>query len=427
MDVDHDGTLVGPGGGGGIIHDAGAIVIGAVGQLPVGDALSLQGEHDAVGGIIVGGDIGVAPDIGVLGAVSSCRGGRGDPDAQILKGLELTSAELAVHRLLPQPAGVILALTVGQAGGGALSLAGVAQLQLQARAALVTHAGGVGLVLAGIFLAVVDDAVHIAVPGAGGIDAEHVALTGAFLLIPSVDQLVVGGGCRAVVNRQGHSLALDRDTSDLDPTVVGGQGAPVLQDVAVGGDAADIDTRLIGDLHLHHTGAVHGLVGIGLNALDVRHSQVGAGGERSGAGSAVPGQTQSEKLSQIGQGHIAHLTGQIGGGVHSHAASFLGPVPESQAGLSLYKGDLPFLLLIGQPQLGADAHGDLGPVLPVDIGGRFQLQCRPVQRDRYRRVDSLDGQAQGEQHGQRQHQRQEPFRYGSHKSMTSSFQDLLIG
>ena len=88
---------------------------------------------------------------------------------------------------------------------------------------------------------------------------------------------------------------------------------------------------------------------------------------------------------------------------------------------------IPFLLLIGQPQLGADAHGDLGPVLPVDIGGRFQLQCRPVQRDRYRRVDSLDGQAQGEQHGQRQHQRQEPFRYGSHKSMTSSFQDLLIG
>ena len=32
-----------------------------------------RGEHDAVGGIIVGGDIGVALDIGVLGAVGSCR------------------------------------------------------------------------------------------------------------------------------------------------------------------------------------------------------------------------------------------------------------------------------------------------------------------------------------------------------------------
>ena len=40
--------------------------------------------------------------------------------------------------------------------------------------------------------------------------------------------------------------------------------------------------------------------------------------------------------------------------IHSHAAGLLLPIPEGQAGLPLYKGDLPLLLLVGQPQLGAD-------------------------------------------------------------------------
>ena len=59
------------------------------------------------------------------------------------------------------------------------------------------------------------------------------------------------------------------------------------------------------------------------------------------------------------------------------------------------------VLLVGQPQLGADAGGDLGPVLPVDIGGDLQLQRRPIQGHRHLGAGGLGRQTQGQRHGHR--------------------------
>ena len=121
-------------------------------------------------------------------------------------------------------------------------------------------------------------------------------------------------------------------------------------------------------------------------------------------GPAVPNQLEAESPGQVDQGHIAYAAGQIGGGVHGHAAGLLLPIPEGQAGLPLYKGDLTLLLLVGQPQLGADGHRHLGPAVPVHIGRSGQLQGPSVQSDGHRAL-CLDRQAQRQHHGQRQRQR----------------------
>ena len=138
-------------------------------------------------------------------------------------------------------------------------------------------------------------------------------------------------------------------------------------------------------------------------------------------GDAVPGHLEAEELGQIGQGHIAHLAGQVGGGVHGHAARLLGPVLEGQAGLSFGEGDAPVTSLDRQPQLGADAGGDLGPVLPVDIGGDLQLQRRPIQGHRHLGSGGLGRQTQGQRHGQGQHQRQRASCHCSHTLLPPYF------
>ena len=328
VDVDHDSALVGPRGGGGIVQEAGAGVICAVGQLPVGDALPLEGEHDAVGGVIVLGDVVVAADVVVAGAVGHYLGVAGAFDLQVVQILE---AVQIVHGLQPLTASE-LTLVVGQAGSSVLGLARVAQLQLQTGAALVAHVGLVGqIALVRVALAVVDVAGRVAVPGAGGIDAEHVALTDT-CAFAGVHQSVVVGDGGAVVHDQGDDLAIHLDLSDLHLAVVRIQRTAVLQDVVAGGDAAHVHAVLVGDFHLSQALAVEGVVGESLDALDVVHRQIGLGGSLidhdgvvllKGRGAVVTGDSavlvllKAEVLHEVPEdGHVAGIA--VVGPQHTH-------------------------------------------------------------------------------------------------------------
>ena len=79
VDIHHDSAVAGPGSGGGIIHYACSGVIATIWKLPVGDTLALDGEDNAVGGVIVLRDVVVAPDIVLLAAVGGTCGGAVNP------------------------------------------------------------------------------------------------------------------------------------------------------------------------------------------------------------------------------------------------------------------------------------------------------------------------------------------------------------
>ena len=280
----------------------------------------------------------------------------------------------------------------------------MAQPQLQAGPGLVAHSGGVGPILCGVLLTVVNDTIYIPVPSPGTVNAKGVAFPGALLLISGIDHLIIGSGSSVFRNTQGHSLSLNGHTRDLDPPKVRGQSPPILQDVGLRCHTAHIHSWTVGDLHRNQSLTIKGHIRISLNTADVCHSQAGTAGQRDRPADSVPSHLDPEKPGQIYQGDITHATGQVGSGIHSHAAGLLLPIPEGQAGLPLYKGDLPLLLLVGQPQLGADGHRHLGPAVPVHIGRSGQLQGPSVQSDGHRAL-CLDRQAQRQHHGQRQRQR----------------------
>lgn len=110
MDVDHDGAFVNPGSGGGVVHNAGAVVITSVRQLPVGDTLSLKRKYNACRGIVMFRNIEITADIIITGTVgrSSCCAAYAD--SGLLKGTEPVFSELQVNRPCPWPAVLVSAV-----------------------------------------------------------------------------------------------------------------------------------------------------------------------------------------------------------------------------------------------------------------------------------------------------------------------------
>ena len=103
----------------------------------------------------------------------------------------------------------------------------MAEFQLQGCSGLIAHSGSIGLVLSGVRLAIVDGAVHTAVPSTGAVDTESVALPDAGV-VAGVHQFVLLSGLGIIVDGQSDGLAVDTHIGDLDFTEVWIQSAPVL-------------------------------------------------------------------------------------------------------------------------------------------------------------------------------------------------------
>ena len=102
-----------------VVHNAGAVVITSVRQLPVGDTLSLKRKYNACRGIVMFRNIEITADIIITGTVgrSSCCAAYAD--SGLLKGTEPVFSELQVNRPCPWPA--VLVSAVGLAGQAAVS------------------------------------------------------------------------------------------------------------------------------------------------------------------------------------------------------------------------------------------------------------------------------------------------------------------
>ncbi len=195
MDVDHDGSLVPPRVRGGIIGEACARVVSAVLELPIADALSLDREYDTVGRIIfLRDEIGSADEL-IADSRRVIASGAGY--IEVVEVLESAYSIFPVNSGQPQVVlSDVLALLIGKAGRVFRLLSRMAELELKARTCLIALSCRVILVGILVILSVMDDARRVAVPRVGGIYAEGVALTAAFLLGSGIDELVVLGRLR---------------------------------------------------------------------------------------------------------------------------------------------------------------------------------------------------------------------------------------